>query len=148
MGQNSTDTAYNFGQFGSTFLTGDGAKLTLTASTAKYYICAVTIIDDATKFEALEVLDGGVGLGMGDTYFAASDGPYTLDTDWAGKTVTDNSVTAESNDDSDQIPNTQEFPAGITLYGMWDNVELAAGTVICYVAPRHDYHTRTRAAAV
>ena len=146
MGQNSTDTAYNFGQFGSTFLTGDGAKLTLTASTAKYYICAVTIIDDATKFEALEVLDAGVGLGMGDTYFAATDGPYPLDTTWHGATATD--TTAETNEDSDQIPNTQEFPAGITLYGMWDNVELAAGTVICYVAPRHDYHTRTRAAAV
>jgi hypothetical protein len=142
MGQNSTDTAYNFGQFGSTFLTGDGAKLTLTASTAKYYICAVTIIDDATKFEALEVLDGGVGLGMGDTYFAhgATDGPYPLDTTWHGAATTD--TTAETDEDSDPIPNTQEFPAGITLYGMWDNVELAAGTVICYVAPRHDYRTR------
>ena len=58
MGQNSTEVAYGFGQFGSTFLKGDGAFLDLTASTAKYYICAVTMITDVT-FEALETLDGG-----------------------------------------------------------------------------------------
>jgi hypothetical protein len=48
MGMNSTDTAYNFGMFGSTYLTGDGAKLLLTASTAKYYVCAITITEAAT----------------------------------------------------------------------------------------------------
>ena len=42
MGQNSTQVAYAFGQFGSTFLKGDGAKLLLTASTAKYYISGGT----------------------------------------------------------------------------------------------------------
>ena len=46
MGQNSTNVAYSFGQFGSTFLKGDGAKLLLTASTAKYYVCAITMITD------------------------------------------------------------------------------------------------------
>ena len=34
------------------------------------------------------------------------------------------------------------FLAGMTIYGMWDYVELHAGDVICYVAPRPDYHTR------
>ena len=29
MGQNSTEVAYSFGQFGSTYLTGDGGKLDL-----------------------------------------------------------------------------------------------------------------------
>ena len=66
MGQNSTDTAYNFGQFGSTFLKGDGAKLLLTASTAKYYVCAVTMVTDVT-FQTLENLDGGASLGMPNT---------------------------------------------------------------------------------
>ena len=139
MGMNSTDTAYNFGMFGSTYLTGDGAKLLLTASTAKYYVCAITITEDAT-FQALEVLDGGTDLGMGDTYFVATDGPYTLDTDWAGAAAAD--TTAETNEDSDQVTTSHEFPAGITLYGMWDNVELNGGAVICYVAPRPDYRTR------
>ena len=36
MGQNSTEVAYNFGQFGSTFMSGDGAILDLTGASAKY----------------------------------------------------------------------------------------------------------------
>ena len=139
MGMNSTDTAYNFGMFGSTYLTGDGAKLLLTASTAKYYVCAITITEAAT-FQALEVLDGGTDLGMGDTYFVATDGPYPLDTSWHGAAAAD--TTAETNEDSDQVTTSHEFPAGITLYGMWDSVELNSGAVICYVAPRPDYRTR------
>ena len=35
MGINSTDTAFSFGQFGSTYLTGDGAKLDLDGTSAK-----------------------------------------------------------------------------------------------------------------
>ena len=30
----------------------------------------------------------------------------------------------------------------MTLYGMYDYVELHGGDVICYVAPRPDYRTR------
>ena len=40
MGMNST-TAYNFGQFGSTFLSGDGAILDLSQTDAKYYVFAL-----------------------------------------------------------------------------------------------------------
>ena len=138
MGLNSTDTAWNFGQFGSTYLTGDGAKLLLNTSTAKYYVCAITVTEDAT-FQALEVLDGGVDLGMGDTYFVATDGPYPLDTTWHGAGT---DTTNEGSNDSDQVTTSHEFPAGITLYGMWDNVELNGGAVVCYVAPRPDYRNR------
>jgi len=34
------------------------------------------------------------------------------------------------------------FPIGMTIYGMYDYVELHSGDVICYVAPRPDYMTR------
>tara|TARA_R100001082_G_C4359370_1_gene158529 strand:- start:1759 stop:2181 length:423 start_codon:yes stop_codon:yes gene_type:complete len=139
MGMNSTDTAYNFGMFGSTFLKGDGAKLDLTMATSKYYCCAITMLDETT-FEALEVLDGGSNLGLGDTYFASTDGPFTLDTDWGGLAGAD--VTNETNEDSDQITSSDAFPKGITIYGMWDKVELNGGAVIVYVAPRPDYKNR------
>ena len=141
MGQNSTEVAYGFGQFGSTYLTGDGAKLLLTEATAKYYICAVTMTEDVT-FEALEVLDGGVDLGMDNTFFVATDGPYKLDGFWNGTDGAD--TTNETNEDSDQVTTSHTFPKGITIYGMWDNVELNSGACICYVAPRHDYHLRAR----
>tara|TARA_B110000211_G_C13849529_1_gene451599 strand:- start:314 stop:733 length:420 start_codon:yes stop_codon:yes gene_type:complete len=138
MGQNSTDVAYGFGQFGSTFLKGDGAKLLLTAATAKYYVCAITMITDVA-FEALESLDGGVGMGMANTAFVGTD-VIAIDVAW-NKTA-DVDTTAETNDDSDVIVNADVFPKGITIYGMWDNVELHSGSAVVYVAPRPDYRNR------
>ena len=137
MGQNSTDTAYNFGMFGSTFLKGDGAKLLLTASTAKYYVCAITMITDVT-FPALETLDGGVNMGMGDTAFFGTD-VLAIDSHWNAAAA---DTTAETNEDADPITTSDTFPKGLTVYGMWDNVELNSGSVIVYVAPRPDYRNR------
>lgn len=137
MGQNSTEVAYGFGQFGSTFLKGDGAKLLLNSVYAKYYVCAITMITDAA-FQALESLDGGVNMGMGDTAFVAT-GTSAIDTMWNAH---NNDTTAEANEDSDPIAATDIFPKGITIYGMWDNVELHSGSVIVYVAPRPDYRNR------
>ena len=137
MGQNSTEVAYGFGQFGSTFLKGDGAKLLLTASTAKYYVCAITMITDVA-FQALDSLDGGVNMGMGDTAFVGTD-TLAIDTHWNAATA---DTTAETNEDADPIATADVFPKGITIYGMWDNVELHSGSAIVYVAPRPDYRNR------
>ena len=137
MGQNSTDTAYNFGQFGSTFLKGDGAKLLLTASTAKYYVCAVTMVTDVT-FQTLENLDGGASLGMPNTSFVSTEA-MPIDTDWNAAAA---DTTAETNEDSDPITTSDTFPKGMTIYGMCDNVELNSGSCIAYVAPRPDYRNR------
>ena len=137
MGQNSTEVADGFGQFGSTFLKGDGAKLLLTAATAKYYVCAITMITDVA-FEALESLDGGVNMGMGDTAFVGTD-VLAVDTMWNAATA---DTTAETNEDADAIANADVFPKGVTIYGMWDNVELHSGSAVVYVAPRPDYRNR------
>ena len=137
MGLNSTATAYNFGQFGSTFLKGDGAKLLLTASTAKYYVCAISMVTDVT-FQALESLDGGVNMGMGDTAFVGTD-VLAIDTMWNAAAA---DTTNETNEDADAIATADTFPKGMTIYGMWDNVELNSGSAIVYVAPRPDYRNR------
>ena len=134
MGQNSTEVAYGFGQFGSTFLKGDGAKLLLTASTSKYYVCAITMITDVA-FQALESLDGGVNMGMGDTAFVGTD-VLAIDTHWNAAAA---DTTAETNEDADPITTSDVFPKGVTIYGMWDNVELHSGSAVVYVAPRPDY---------
>ena len=81
MGINSTNTAWGFQQFGSTFLSGDGSQLDLDGSTAKYYVCAITMIS-ATKFQELQILDGGTDLGMGNTHFISTEDTQTLDSDW------------------------------------------------------------------
>jgi hypothetical protein len=138
MGQNSTEVAYGFGQFGSTYLTGDGAKLDLDGATAKYYINAITFTEDTT-FQTLGILDAGVQLGLGKTHFVSTEDTQTLDTDWGA-------VTDASDDDGKVVTTSHTFPKGVTLYGMYDFVELNSGACICYVAPRPDY--RTRAASI
>ena len=138
MGQNSTEVAYGFGQFGSTYLTGDGGKLDLDGTSAKYYICAITMTEDVT-FQTLGILDGGADLGMGTTHFVSTEDTQTLDTDWGA-------VTDAGDDDGKVVTTSHTFPKGVTIYGMYDFVELNSGACVCYVAPRPDY--RIRAAAI
>ena len=130
MGMNSTSTAYNFGQFGSTYLTGDGAKLDLDGTGAKYYICAISFTEDTT-FQTLGILDAGVKLGMGNTHFVSTEDTQTLDTDWGAVT-----------DDGKVVTTSHTFPKGMTLFGMYDFVELNGGACVAYVAPRPDYRDR------
>ena len=51
-------------------------------------------------------------------------------------------TTNETNEDADPITTSDTFPKGITIYGMWDKVELNSGSCIVYVAPRSDYRDR------
>ena len=90
--------------------------------------------EDVT-FEKLEVLDGGIGMGVIDnTSCVATDGPYALDTNWHGYTTLE--TTTESGEDSDQVTTSHVFPRGITIYGFWDFVELNSGACVIYVAPK------------
>mgnify|MGYP003115489063 CR=1 FL=1 len=134
MGINSTDVAYNFGQFGSTYLTGSGAKLDLDGSSAKYYVNAITFTEDTT-FTTLGILDAGVNLGMGTTHFVSTENTQYLDTDWGAETDA-------ADNDGKVVTTSHIFPKGVTLYGMYDFVQLNAGACICYVAPRPDYRDR------
>ena len=77
----------------------------------------------------------------GKTHFISTEDTQTLDTDWGA-------VTDAADDDGKVVTTSHTFPKGITLYGMYDFVELNSGACIVYVAPRHDYIQRTRAAAI
>ena len=109
----------------------------LTAPTAKYYVCAIQFIT-ATTFTALESLDGGVDMGMGDTAFVGTD-TLAIDSHWNAAAA---DTTSETDEDSDPITSSDTFPVGLTIYGMWDNVTLDSGSCIVYVAPRPDYRDR------
>ena len=103
----------------------------------------ITVIGAYFGGSGLGILNGGVNLGLGKTHFASNEDTQTLDTDWGADTTA-------SDNDSDLIVldgSGTEFPAGTTIYGMYDYVELHSGSVICYVAPRHDY-PGSRAAAI
>ena len=127
---------------GSTFLTGDGDILDLTGTSAKFYVCAITIIE-AARFggSGLGILDGGPKSGLGDsTHFASNEDTQTLDDDWGATTnLADNDANLIVLDGSGTV-----FAAGTTIYGMYDYVELHEGSCICYVAPRYDYTGKTR----
>ena len=112
----------SFGQFGSVYLTGDGAKLDLNGSTANRFIIAITFFEDTT-FQKMQTLDGLV-----------SSITTSTDEDDAGGEF--GALTNESTDtDMDTITTSHTFPKGITIYGKWDYIELNSGACICYLAP-------------
>ena len=112
----------SFGQYGSVYLTGDGAQLDLNGATANRFIIAITMIEDVT-FQEIQTLDGVVGSITTST-----------DEDDAGGAF--GAITNESTDtDMDTITTSHTFPKGITIYGQWDFAELNSGSCICYLAP-------------
>ena len=112
----------SFGQYGSVYLTGDGAQLDLNGATANRFIIAITMIEDVT-FQHIQTLDGVVG-------------SITTSTDEDASGDAFGAITNESTDtDMDTITTSHTFPKGITIYGQWDFAELNSGSCICYLAP-------------
>ena len=112
----------SFGQFGSVYLTGDGALLDLDGATANRFVIAIQFMEDTT-FEELQTLDGLVNSITSETTEDDAGGAF-------------GALTNEStNTDMDTITTSHTFPKGITIYGKWDYVELNGGSCICYLAP-------------
>ena len=112
----------SFGQYGSVYLTGDGAILDLDGTTANRFIIAITFFEDTT-FQKMQTLDGLV-----------SSITTSTDEDDAGGEF--GALTNESTDtDMDTITTSHTFPKGVTIYGKWDYIELNSGSCICYLAP-------------
>ena len=112
----------SFGQFGSVYLTGDGAILDLDGTSATRFVISITMLEDTT-FAKIQTLDGLV-----------SSITSSTDEDDAGSAF--GALTNEgTNTDMDTIATTHVFPKGITIYGKWDHIELNSGSCICYLAP-------------
>jgi len=112
----------SFGQFGSVYLTGDGAKLDLDGASANRFVIAITMLEDVT-FQKMQTLDGLVS---SITTSTAEDG--------VGEEF--GAITNESTSTNmDTITTSHTFPKGITIYGKWDHVELNSGSCVCYLAP-------------
>ena len=111
----------SFGQFGSVYLTGDGAILDLDGTSANRFVIAITMLDVVT-FEKLQTLDGLVCSITSSTDESKIDDAF-------------GAVTDDSDNDQTEITTSHEFPKGITIYGKWDHVELNSGSCICYLAP-------------
>ena len=99
------------GQAGSIFLNGEGDATAPPANTA---FVAITIVADA-KFDTLTPEDGA-----GKQYISTG-------------TASDSTASATGSTRSTAITNATEFPAGVTIYGRWQSIELNAGSVIAYI---------------
>jgi len=110
MGINSTEVSYSFGQLGSGFCRTLGA---FTPPSGKV-IVGIQFLED-TELAAL-----------------TADTTQGDDAAFVGFSTTDNA----NGVGSDAIVNTSLFPAGMTIYGRWTSVTLAAetttGGIICY----------------
>ena len=116
MGINSTEVSYGFGQMGSLFNDGTAA---CTPPTGKVVI-AILSLDNATEFNTLTgdtagYIDGTTG--------AAGTGAIAY--------VQTTAVGANGTN-ADDLPASETFPAGTTIYGRWTTVQIDAGAVIMY----------------
>ena len=111
----------SFGQFGSVYLTGDGAILDLDGASANRFIIAITMLEDVT-FEKMQTLDGLV------SSITTSTDEDDLGDAFGG--LTNESTTTNM----DTITSSYTFPKGITIYGKWDHIELNSGSCVCYLA--------------
>ena len=115
----------SFGQYGNTYLTGDGAKIDLKSSGASpKFICAITFLE-ATKFQTLVNFNDKT---LDNACISTADGEDEVDAVWQ-------CATANTSNYATLITTSHEFPSGVTIYGAWSAVELHAGSCICYFAP-------------
>ena len=124
--QQSTANMMAFGQFGSSYLTGDGDKVNLRQGGGDVvrYVCSITFLED-TQFQALENLNGVIG--SFSTITDENKHNATDGTGFGADEVGTNLTIGSSG---------QVFPTGVTIFGKWDLVELHSGACICYFAPR------------
>ena len=129
MGTSSENMAYSFGQMGS-------GHIKLAARDLKpphgRVIIAIQVLNAAVKFDQLVAdtefnshkVDTAGMLGDGVEYFGTATATRAQGLDQADDTA-----------EAETLANTVEFPAGITVYGRWTRVSLAADSthgVICY----------------
>lgn len=117
----------SFGQYGSSYLTGDGAKLDLkTSGASEKFICAITMLEDLT----FQTLSNKNGLNLDNACISTVDGEDEIDSNWQA-------ATNNASNFATIITPSHTFPKGVTIYGAWDAVELNSGSCIVYLAPRH-----------
>jgi hypothetical protein len=119
MGINSTEVSYGFGQLGSVFCDTTAA---VTPPTGKVFV-AITMLTDCT-------FDSSGGL-KADNKSAA--GLEYMGTEAAAHDLSVGSETTSSGGGGAQVDVSNIFPAGMTIYGRWTEVEANSGSFIAYI---------------
>ena len=107
-----------FGQMGSVFTSVDGA---IKPPTNKVFI-AITFLANTT-------LDSSAGL-VADTNYRSCE---FAGTDTAAHDETGGQETINSGSGGDAIDVNDVFPAGVTIFGRWTEIDITSGMVIAYI---------------
>ena len=110
MGINSTEVSYNFGQLGSMLIIGSGSKKPPTGMV----FVAITFITDCQ-------FDNSGGLVADND---AANGLEYIGTDAAAHDLGAGAATAVSGEGGSAVANSIIFPAGITIYGRWTEIDI------------------------
>jgi len=114
-GQNFANEV-GFGQAGSVFLDASGASSPPTGAV----FVAITFLDDT-------IFDTGAG-GL-----VAEDSAKFANTVAAAHDNADGSETALEGSGGVVIDASNTFPAGITIYGRWSEIDITSGMLIAYI---------------
>ena len=104
-----------FGQAGAVFLDSNGAASPPTGAV----FVAITFLDDTT-------FDSSGGL-------IAEDSAKFANTEAAAHDNADGSETVSEGSGGLQIDVSNSFPAGVTIYGRWSEIDIDSGMLIAYI---------------
>ena len=137
MGINSQGVAYNFGQLGSAYISGDAADA-IKPPTGKVFVAITFLLD--TKFEdsgglvAERVVVPGATTAdpntlTGDIFISTEQPAHDLAAD--AETTTEGS--GGQRIIGTAVSGVVEFPEGVTIYGRWTSIQTYSGSCIAYV---------------
>ena len=120
MGINSTEVSYGFGQLGSAYTTASSDAI--KPPTNKVFV-AITMLSD-TIFDASGGLIAQIPGSTASDIYIGTDQPAH---DLAGGSET----TDEGS--GGKVVDSVTFPAGVTIYGRWTEIDVSSGGVVAYI---------------
>ena len=120
MGINSTEVAYNFGQLGSVFNDGTAA---IKPPTNKVFV-AITFVEATTFDTSSGLVADNDSVGAGLEY---------VGTDTAAHNASGGSETTSTGSGGVVVDVSNSFPAGLTIFGRWTEIDIDSGMIIAYI---------------
>jgi len=127
MGINSTEVSYGFGQLGSVYTTASSDAI--IPPTNKVFV-AITVLADA-------VFDSSGGLVAERRINATSSTASVTNDIYIGteQPAHDLAASSETVDEGSggKVVDSVTFPAGITIYGRWTEIDVNSGHIVAYI---------------
>ena len=113
----STFNQVSFGQYGTVFTKASSDAIKPPEGMV---FIAITVLTDSTTFDS----SGGL---------VSTDPNRFMNTEAAAHDEDDGSETQERGSGGVQITSSDTFPAGITIFGRWNEIDVAAGSIAAVI---------------